>query len=51
MTRLLFALLVALATPALAQDTVLRGLVTGDDAAGWEAVGRIDIDGKGFCTG
>jgi V8-like Glu-specific endopeptidase len=24
---------------------------TGDDAAGWEAVGRIDIDGKGFCTG
>ena len=38
------------ATPALAQDR-LHGLQTADDAAGWEAVGRLDIDGKGFCTG
>lgn len=35
----------------VAQDNALTSLLTGDDAAGWEAVGRIDIDGKGFCTG
>lgn len=51
MTRFLFALFCAMAAPALAEDSALRGLMTGDDAAGWEAVGRIDIDGKGFCTG
>ncbi len=37
-----------------AQITAPRGphrLATADEAAGWEAVGRLDIDGKGFCTG
>lgn len=29
----------------------LQRLQTGVDAAGWEGVGRLDIDGKGFCTG
>ncbi len=29
----------------------LQGLRTAEEAAGWEAVGRLDIDGKGFCTG
>lgn len=36
---------------AVAQDTRLTELATGNDARGWEAVGRLDIDGKGFCTG
>lgn len=36
---------------ALAEDSGLTLFRTGDDARGWEAVGRIDIDGKGFCTG
>jgi len=33
------------------ESTALARLDTFDDAAGWEGVGRIDIDGKGFCTG
>ncbi len=40
-----------LALPALAQDSALTTLVTADDARGWEAVGRIDMGGRGFCTG
>ncbi len=36
---------------AQAQDSALRTFQTGDDSRGWEAVGRLDIDGKGFCTG
>ena len=39
------------AAAAQAQDSVLRTFQTGDDNRGWEAVGRLDIDGKGFCTG
>ena len=34
-----------------AQDSPLRTLVTGDDAKAWEAVGRLNIGGTGFCTG
>jgi len=34
-----------------AQPTTLAALNTGDDMRGWEAVGRLDIDGKGFCSG
>ncbi len=29
----------------------LRRLLTGDDSRGWEAVGRLDIAGRGMCTG
>jgi V8-like Glu-specific endopeptidase len=29
----------------------LLRLSTGDQGRGWEAVGRLDIDGHGFCTG
>lgn len=29
----------------------LRSLLSGVEAAAWEAVGRLDIGGKGFCTG
>lgn len=36
---------------AVAQDSSLRQLNTGDDSRGWEAVGRLDIGGRGFCTG
>lgn len=45
------AVLVTLAASAIAQQTNLSALQTGDDARGWEGVGRLDIDGKGFCTG
>lgn len=41
---------VALTNPALS-DTALKRLDTGDDSRGWEAVGKLDIDGRGFCTG
>jgi len=46
----LFAAL-SLTTMALAQDTRLKALDNGVDAAAWEAVGRLDIGGTGFCTG
>lgn len=42
----------ACATAANAQDdTALEALMTGDAAHGWQAVGRLDIAGTGFCTG
>jgi len=44
----------ALMLPAsgmLAQETQLKRLDTGDDGRGWEAVGRLDLDRRGFCTG
>lgn len=34
-----------------ADNSRLMTLQTGDDSRGWEAVGRLDIDGRGFCTG
>ena len=49
---LLFAVFSALvASPLAAQSSSLKRLDTGDDSRGWEAVGRLNIDGKGFCTG
>ncbi len=36
---------------ALAQDTGLKRLETTDAGREWMAVGRLDIDGTGFCTG
>lgn len=30
---------------------MLEAMVTGDDSRGWEAVGRLNMAGKGFCTG
>lgn len=53
MTRLTAALGLAILLglgPARAQVGP-TGLLTADAAAGWEGVGRLDIDGKGFCTG
>jgi len=50
---LLLTLLAALALPGAgqAQDSALRPLLDGNAARGWEAVGRIDMAGGGFCTG
>lgn len=39
------------ATAALAEGQGLRQLNTGDESRGWEAVGRLDFDTAGFCTG
>ncbi|SLN56494.1 Glutamyl endopeptidase precursor [Roseovarius litorisediminis] len=36
---------------AWAENTGLKRLDTGDDGKKWEAVGRLDINGRGFCTG
>lgn len=36
---------------AFAQDAPLRPLDTLNGARAWEAVGRLDIGGRGFCTG
>ena len=46
-------LVCALGTAAFGadDDTGLKSLVTADDSKGWEAVGRLDIGTKGFCTG
>ncbi|SDE32742.1 trypsin-like serine peptidase [Limimaricola pyoseonensis] len=43
--------LAALSLPVRADRHPLLPMVTGDDARGWEAVGRLDIGGRGFCTG
>lgn len=52
MTRILFALCaLLLSAPAFAGDADLKALETGDENRGWEAVGRLDIEGQGFCTG
>lgn len=48
---LLILLWLTASVSAQAQTTALQLLETGNDARGWEAVGRLDIDGKGFCTG
>ncbi|MEQ3624628.1 MAG: trypsin-like peptidase domain-containing protein [Celeribacter sp.] len=42
--------LLSLTAPLSAGDDLQR-LDTGDDGRGWEAVGRIDMAGAGFCTG
>lgn len=39
------------ASAAGAQDSGLKSLQTGDEAGAWQAVGRLDIGGRGFCTG
>lgn len=45
------AVLLGLALPLCAQETALRRLQTGDDSRGWEAVGKLNLGRKGFCTG
>lgn len=48
---ILFLAFVCLTNATFAQDARLRRLDTGDESRGWEAVGRLDIGGRGFCTG
>lgn len=40
-----------LSTIAFAQEGLLKRLDSGVDAGAWEAVGRLELGGKGFCTG
>lgn len=44
-------LAVIVASSAYAQDARLKRLNNGVEAAAWEAVGRLNIGGSGFCTG
>ena len=46
-----FSAVLAFAPVAWGQDSRLTTLATGDDSRGWEAVGRLNVAGKGFCTG
>ncbi|MCL4189032.1 MAG: trypsin-like serine protease [Rhodobacteraceae bacterium] len=50
-TLIALALTLSAAAAAQAQDSPLRALATSNDGRGWMAVGRIDIGGRGFCTG
>lgn len=47
----IFGIFSLLATQTVAEDSRLTRLDNGDDGRQWEAVGRIDIGGTGFCTG
>jgi V8-like Glu-specific endopeptidase len=53
MGRAILAILAfsAMVTTAWAGDAPLRRLNTMDDSRGWEAVGRLELGGSGFCTG
>lgn len=44
-------MVIIVTSAAFAKDAHLRRLDTGDDGRGWEAVGRLDLGGSGFCTG
>lgn len=52
MRHLLISLLMFLGMTgsSVAQESDLVTLETGADGRGWEGVGRLDIQGKGFCT-
>ena len=43
--------LLCLSAVSAGADSLLERLDTGNDSAGWEAVGRLDLGGVGFCTG
>lgn len=47
----LLAMALTWAWPAASQEAGLHGLSTAPEAAPWSAVGRLEIGGKGFCTG
>lgn len=44
-------LVLSFAAAASAQEVALQRLGTADEARAWEAVGRLDIAGTGYCTG
>ena len=47
----LLAALLALSGPGRAQDAEMVSLQTADDSRGWDAVGKLILSGRGFCTG
>lgn len=47
----LIAALIFQALPAIAQESPLVSLQTGNDSKGWNAVGRLDFANHGFCSG
>ncbi len=47
----LAVLLCVCALPGAAQDGEMVGLQTADDARGWDAVGKLMLGSRGFCTG
>ena len=51
--RRFIGLIIALLVPlgAAANDSPLKKLSTTDQGRAWEAVGRLDLNGVGFCTG
>lgn len=49
--RVALMIFAGLLAGAAGAETRLQRLDTGDDGRGWEAVGRLDLDGRGFCTG
>jgi V8-like Glu-specific endopeptidase len=44
-------LIFLMASVVSAEDSGLRRLDTGEASKGWGAVGRLEFDGRGFCTG
>lgn len=44
-------LFTCLALPAPAQESPLVSLETSDAGQGWQAVGRLNLGSRGFCTG
>lgn len=51
--RFILVLLVAISfgMPTKAEQSPLRKLLSADEAKAWQAVGRINMKGAGFCTG
>ena len=47
----LIVLLTLVSLPMNAQESALISLQTGDDSKGWNAVGRLNLGDRGFCTG
>ena len=48
---LFIALLVGLAVPVGAEESRLISLETSDAGQDWQAVGRLNLGARGFCTG
>lgn len=53
LTRLLAVALLCIgfSAPVRAEESVLERLDTGDDSRGWNAVGRLNLGTRAFCTG
>ena len=49
--RHLLLILILAAAPALAEDAGMIRMQTADDARGWDAVGKLMLGDRGFCTG